>query len=378
METPPDDYEPVGHSLTASWKDELDDPTRPSLSALADAGHSFSIPAAGEPKAILCGFESSRMDKLAGPWLDPAASPFDLEPRTAQEKRLKMMTPDTGSDTVSIRNGSSTGAGSSQEHLSAEVGLTVGYPFLNASVSGRYDRAVIGQDSSVRLSRTTSCTAGRVVLQEAPPLSTDAVILLRGRNGRARFRERYGDYYVCGYELGGHAAACMAASTSSSTRIDTLTLTVTVRALWSSASTSTSEAWTTCTAGSTLSLTAYSSVGDAHQEEKMDVTGGADDMQKAANIRAAAGKSLAAVADLPAAVREKMFELGLRDGQAMSLDAAPGICRSGLIVGVLLAPFERLNQYVSLFLQPSIDALVDEAVAGDPRMAMAARLFLSV
>ncbi|KAH6697369.1 hypothetical protein F5X68DRAFT_238771 [Plectosphaerella plurivora] len=365
--------------------DPLDDPTRPSLAAFADAGHPFSVPVSGDPRGILCGFDSSLMTSPKEPWLDSSTSPFDLGSRATyditEKNRLKIILPDTRGFSASYRDGFSTTAGSTDEHLSAEVGVTVGYPFLNASATGNYDRAVMSSENSIRSSRNASCATGRVVLDVVPPFSPDTILLLRGsRDGPSRFRAKYGDYYICGYELGGNAGACMSGSTTSTSTTDTLTLTVTVRALFSEASTSTSESWTSCSAGSKLSLSGFSSISGSLEAEELVMGGGPGDEQRAQAIREASARGLAAVADLPSVVQEKMDQLGLKDGQVMALDAAEGVCRSGLVIKVLLAPFARLNQYVGLVNQPPLDVMMDDAsgnVLGDPRMAAAARLFLS-
>jgi hypothetical protein len=68
----------------------LDDPTRPSLSAFAEAGHPFSVHASGEPRGILSGIESSCMTSPKEPWLHPSAGPFDLGPHASKKKRLKI------------------------------------------------------------------------------------------------------------------------------------------------------------------------------------------------------------------------------------------------------------------------------------------------
>jgi hypothetical protein len=374
-------FPPTDSAKLESVDKPLDDPTRPSLSAFAEAGHPFSVPASGEPHGILSGFESSRMTSPKEPWLHPSASPFDLGPHASKKKPLKIILPDTRGGGASFRDAFSTSASATDEHLSAEVGVTVGYPFLNSSVSGRYDRAVMARENSVRSSRNASCATGRVMLDRIPPFIPEAIMLLRGRKGPSRFRARYGDFYVCGYELGGSAGACLSGSTTSSSTTDTLTLTVTVRALFSSASTSTSESWTICAAGSTLSLSAYSSVSGGSEAEELLMQGGPGDEQRAQGIREAAWRSLAGVSDLPSAVWDMMDQLGLRDGQIMALDEMASVCRSGLVMRVLLAPFARLNQYVSLVGQPPLDAIMDDAsgnVLGYPRMAAAARLFLSV
>ncbi len=130
---------------------ELDldfDPTSPSLESTATAGHSFALPWSREVRAILAGLDSEHLKEPAGPWV--LESPFDL--RLAQ---LVAVIPDSirdgtnGLSTVGhYRDGLSTTSESSKEHLSAALGVTVGYPFLNASVSAKYDRQV-SEDKNV-------------------------------------------------------------------------------------------------------------------------------------------------------------------------------------------------------------------------------------
>lgn len=125
--------------------DELDDldPTKPSLVAMGDAGHAFSIPWShnGEVRALMAGFDSARMRELSGPWV--LLSPFDLH-----GTKLSALIPDDTSGGIgSFRDGFSTTSGSSNEHLSAALGITVGYPFLNASVTGEYDKTVIQNET---------------------------------------------------------------------------------------------------------------------------------------------------------------------------------------------------------------------------------------
>ena len=130
---------------------ELDlgfDPTCPSLESTAAAGHPFALPWSREVRAILAGLDSEHLKEPASPWV--LESPFDL--RLAQ---LIAVIPDSirdGTNGLSTaghyRDGLSTSSESSREHLSAALGVTVGYPFLNASASAKYDRQ-IAEDKNV-------------------------------------------------------------------------------------------------------------------------------------------------------------------------------------------------------------------------------------
>jgi hypothetical protein len=149
------DYPPSDERLTELWKKEVlsdptSDPTRPSLSAYVDAGHPFSVPWASDAREVLTGFISTRIADTSGPWLSSCA--FDLA-----QARLTAVLPDLRGGIASFRDGHSTHSSSTGEHLSAELGVSVGYPFLSASVSGKYDRNVIEDENVSRGSIQPYC-----------------------------------------------------------------------------------------------------------------------------------------------------------------------------------------------------------------------------
>ncbi|KAK0629293.1 hypothetical protein B0T17DRAFT_615088 [Bombardia bombarda] len=372
---------PTEHELTDRWRhDSLtepsSDPSRPSLAAFADAGHPFSVPMTGDVQNMLVGFDSKRMALATGPWLEPSANPFDL--RSRKGVQLKVVLPDIQGGSASFRDGFSTHSGSSYDHLSAEVGVSVGYPFLSGSVSGKYDKTVMENENSVQASRNATCRVGRIVLDGPLPFSPEAVMLLCARDGPARFRQRYGDYYVCGYELGGDAGACLSASSASKSKTETLELTVTVKVLFVKVSVTHKTSSSSSSAESKLSFSGYNTL--TKQTESVAVVSKRAYDEKQALINQAAVRYLATVANLPQEVRKRMRQLKLCDGQALPLNACADICQSGLVVQLLLAPYARLNQYVSLVSQPSLDMLIGDFPGdseGDPRLAAAARLLLS-
>ena len=118
----------------------MDDPTRPSLDTIADAGHAFSIPWSRNVRPLATTLDSLRIAHQEGPWL--LSCPFDVS-----SLKLTTILHDTAAGNVSYRDGMSTSSGSSSEHLSAALGLTVGYPFLNASVTGQYDKDVMENEN---------------------------------------------------------------------------------------------------------------------------------------------------------------------------------------------------------------------------------------
>ena len=131
----------------------MDDPTRPSLNAIASAGHAFSVPWSHDVRLLMTTLDSSLLIKPEGPWM--TACPFDVS-----GMKLTTILQDTAGTSANFRDGLSTNSGSETEHLSAALGITVGYPFLNASVTGQYDRDTLETRSvcgSVRPLLLDSC-----------------------------------------------------------------------------------------------------------------------------------------------------------------------------------------------------------------------------
>lgn len=113
------------------------DPTLPNLKAQTEAGAAIALPWSREERPLLTGFDSSKMgDYSDGPWI-ATASPF-----SAQSIVTATIIPDASGGVGVYREGFSTRMESSNEHLSASLGITVGYPFLNANVTGEYDSNV--------------------------------------------------------------------------------------------------------------------------------------------------------------------------------------------------------------------------------------------
>jgi hypothetical protein len=113
----------------------------PSLSNITEAGHAFCIPWDRQIRTVMSGFDSADMKKREGPW--KTSCPFELYEAVLSTSIIA----DTGGGIATFRDGFSTESGVSTEHLSAAIGITVGYPFLNASVSGKYDKTVMENEN---------------------------------------------------------------------------------------------------------------------------------------------------------------------------------------------------------------------------------------
>ncbi|KAK6543564.1 hypothetical protein TWF694_000308 [Orbilia ellipsospora] len=328
-------------SLKKSKVVDEPDPTRPTLEETIQSGNAFTVPWSHNVKPLMEGFDSTKIrDKSRGPWIS-YISPFDEN----RIPKMEAVLAEPGGGISSFHDGKSTHAGTCTEHLSGGLGLTAGVPGVSVTVSGKYDMNCITNQNvgdGIQISRNTSCRVGRIVLDRTPPFSAEAVAMLRANDGAARFKAKYGDYYVAGYELGADAGACMSASSSSSRKEETIELTVTVEVLFWSESVTTSTTKATTTADSAFSFCGYNSL--TNEIDKIETKGLKPSQQE--QIQRAAGEYLAQVRNLYPNVRKRLGELGVQDGQKLPLTAATQLCRSGLVVAILLAPFTRLNEFV--------------------------------
>lgn len=120
--------------------DDNEDPTRPSLEGLTGAGYAFALPWRRENVTLLTGFDSTKVKDEGGPW--KMSTPFE-----SSKLRMSVIIPDTKGGTATYREALSSQYGSQSEHISASLGLTIGYPFLNANVTAEYDRHVVEKKS---------------------------------------------------------------------------------------------------------------------------------------------------------------------------------------------------------------------------------------
>lgn len=89
---------------------------------------------------------------------------------------------------------------------------------------------------SDKISINSSCRAGTIEFQRQPVLNKEAIIEITRGGGREGLYEKYGDYWLSGYRLGGDTGILMSASGHTRNQIDTYGITATVTILMISAS----------------------------------------------------------------------------------------------------------------------------------------------
>lgn len=152
---------------------------------------------------------------------------------------------------------------------------------------------------------------------------------------------------MAGYELGADAGATLTARTDSKESEETLVLTITVKLLFFEESlppiVKTSKS---SESASSIRFIGYNTLGNNKKSiEAKDLSpSGLSSLQKTSTA------FLQDIGALQVTARKELKRLGLKNGQPMSLSQCADVCRSGLVVQLLLAPFARLTQYVELTL----------------------------
>ena len=205
-----------------------------------------------------------------------------------------------------------------------------------------------------------SCRLGRVIINRTPPLSSAAVDLLQATDSPTSFRKKYGDYYVCGYELGADAGASLSATNKSSKVDETLALTIAVKVVFFESSATTTTTTTAMSSSSSMAFSSYSTLNN----DALSLHSDSLSVAEQEKLRHAASIYLKKVGSLDHHARKELGRLGLTDGQTVPLSRCTQICKSGLVVQLLLAPFARLNEFVASALASGNDPKVNQVVEG--------------
>ncbi|KAH8597448.1 hypothetical protein B0O99DRAFT_592606 [Bisporella sp. PMI_857] len=200
------------------------DLSRPTVSRQAKSGYPIILPWTAEPLPLGTSFESA-LSHTINPFLKTNA----FDPASLCQARF-LYTKDGG--TASYASTSTTSSGTSNDHMSVSLGVTVGCPFLNASVTGSYDKDVLENNDALKTSLKTSYHRGTIIFSQPIPFSNTALADLKIMGGFPRFRAIYGDFYVAGFNLGGDTSVLLSQSSDSKVTTEILAVTLKVHVLW--------------------------------------------------------------------------------------------------------------------------------------------------
>ncbi|KAJ6526412.1 hypothetical protein B0H19DRAFT_1335705 [Mycena capillaripes] len=316
-----------------------DDPNLPSLPYQASENVPIHVVWTRTPVQLAIGFDSTLL--ASTPDLNPLKdTPFVSK---ESERRAEPYQFDAYESNTSFRSTASSQAAATYEHLDLRGSVSVGGSFLGASAQAAYCRDVYKNRDASKASVHSTQRVGIIKLTEQPEFTAHARKLLYDPRTRNSFRATYDDYFVAGLCLGADNATFLSSSSGKDIQDEMKDIKVKVKLFG-------------------FTKTVYDKHTEEHSDERsFDVTYIGLDTLRAYQetthvtdervyevVKARAVQSVADGNDLMARVRRVMEKLQLVEGAKLTRDQLTEVCRSGLVVELLLIPYGGLKEYAEI------------------------------
>ncbi|KAI8633211.1 hypothetical protein F5Y19DRAFT_471477 [Xylariaceae sp. FL1651] len=351
-----------------------DGPDDNEISRQAKAGLPLVLPWGRNPIRLGTTYHS-RLQSTGNPWSDE--TPFVLSDMHMIPKELHA---EFGT-TSTFKKLKTTRESETGDHLSLGFGVGVGLPFLaSVSVKGTFDQHIQENKDSDKISLNASCRAGTIEFQRQPRLTKEAIIEIKYGGGYEGLCERYGDYYLAGYRLGGDTGILMSASGHSREQIDKYGITATVEVLFISASKHWEKDFRAFSAGRQVRLLGYDTL-DAKNWNRFRAAGDdVKDMETWAktlppkrpngdedegdllrgdntgedSLRGDTNAIILRSESLLERVYEVLGRHGYKNGESLTFVQCEELLAEGIVVELLLEPMRRLRDVVQWRLEKNI------------------------
>ncbi|PSR82111.1 hypothetical protein BD289DRAFT_371797 [Coniella lustricola] len=266
------------------------------------------------------------------PWL--SENPFILSDLHMIPKVLRSEYGSTSSfHSINTTQKSETG-----NHLSLGFGVGVGTPYLaSASVKGTYDEEVQKNKDSDKSSIRASVRCATVELDRNPRLSHEAMAMLKYGGGYEVFTERYGDYFVWGYRLGGDTGLLISSSSFTDKKVDSYTIKGTVTVLGISKSKSWTKDIKSFSTGKSMKLVGYDTLGNANWKVTTSDEGGLPKLLEVADTVILNSQN----------ILERTLKIlegqNMADGEMMSVEQCDFLTKNGVAVELVLLPMAAMR-----------------------------------
>ncbi|KAJ5715710.1 uncharacterized protein N7483_012891 [Penicillium malachiteum] len=243
-------------------------------------------------------------------------------------------------------------AAARHEHTSFSIQAQIGGSVIGVSGRGNYEaRGATNQDDTaedeltpqshgqiVNASFRTEYQSGWIGFVSPPRLSPLALELLHTHDDpHTAFRERFGDYYVGAYLLGGANAQLVSSNDIAASASKDLSGKGEVRFLGFKKEKKFDSHEKADAAFGQIRLTGYDSLEawECDHQENEDVR----------LIHQVADENEKRCRSLIGRVNGKVEMFQLKDGGVVSVELCEGICRAHLVVQILLLPYKKLREY---------------------------------
>lgn len=250
---------------------------------------------------------------------------------------------------ASFRSSVSSRSGQHEDHLSIGMGVSIGCPILGVGASGQYDKHLVNNKSvcisfvsivadaelcqAAKSSIRASYRSGIVSLTKTLPITEEAKRVIKYDGGIEALTERFGDYYVGGYALGGDTGALVSAASVDSQFYKRLKIILKIQILFITIRTTlVDELQRSQFSLQSESLSGYDSLSNTYVLATSRRGSRPEDVLSAAENLANLAQNLASRVD------EKMVHTGLDKNGPLTLEDCERLFASGLVVELLLFP----------------------------------------
>lgn len=185
----------------------------------------------------------------------------------------------------------------------------------------------------------TSYRAGSVTFLRPPKLSVHALILLKYDGGLAAFKQRYGDYYVAGYRIGGDAGVMLSQSSSRKTESESNSVSLKVEVLFADYE----ENWSTSSYSEQSDIQVNVSGFSTLEKVFMREAARKGDPRLQEVLQKARGLHNRAQG-LDDSIEKVLNGLKISHMDVLTVEQCEALCQSGAVVELLLVPVETLRE----------------------------------
>jgi len=171
------------------------------------------------------------------------------------------------------------------------------------------------------------------MLSAIPKLTDQAIITIKYEGGLSAFEERYGDYYVAGYRLGGDTGVLFASSKSTSVKDEDVSVTVKVESFIADAEYRTNKHWRELSYSAQMDVIGYDTL--THQSV---LKSSGEGKASPSEIVGEVCSLLRMGRDLPWRVEREIKKYGLENSVPLSAGVCDQLTKGCLVVELILLP----------------------------------------
>lgn len=207
------------------------------------------------------------------------------------------------------------------------------YDVLSIPILLRLTKFVQLDKSSIR----ASLRCGVVELERNPRLCHEALAMLKYGGGYKAFTEKYGDYFVWGYRLGGDTGLMISSSAFEKKKVEKYGIKLTVEVLFVEVSHTWTKDFHTFSAGKKMRLLGYDTLSDTNWNVTMEASGDIEKLAKEAEDVILRSQNL-----LERSIKA-LEDQGMFHGDHLTNAQCEFLTSSGIVVELVLLPMSALR-----------------------------------